>query len=219
MGPALHLLQDPTEYTPPKIALIEAAERLFGERTIDSVSMREIAVAAGNGNNNAVQYHFGSKQGLIDAIFVHRVRQMDPSRRTMLKGMVRDNGLGDARRIAEAFCLPLLDVTDSTGRHTYAGFLAQYIVRYRPIGLRHAVDTATERTAAIRRLFTLVEQLCPNLPADLIQMRLGLAHLIFINMLVWSDHDGVATGDTETFRNRIEDALNLVAAAYRAPYR
>ena len=44
--------------------IIVAAERLIAERGVD-VPLRDIAAAAGQRNNSAVQYHFGSRDGLI----------------------------------------------------------------------------------------------------------------------------------------------------------
>lgn len=60
---------NPEEFDETKIRLILVGEALFAERSIESVSLREIAVGAGNRNNNAVQYHFGDKDGLVQAIF------------------------------------------------------------------------------------------------------------------------------------------------------
>src|SRR3546814_2769538 len=42
--------------------ILQAAEDCFGEHGIDAVSLRQIAIAAGQGNTAAVQYHFGSKE-------------------------------------------------------------------------------------------------------------------------------------------------------------
>lgn len=47
---------------------IEAAQRLYAQRSIDSVSLNEITVAAGQKNRNALQYHFGNRDGLLQAI-------------------------------------------------------------------------------------------------------------------------------------------------------
>lgn len=47
---------------------IKAAQKLYAERSIDAVSLNEITVAAGQKNRNALQYHFGNKDGLIQAI-------------------------------------------------------------------------------------------------------------------------------------------------------
>ncbi len=48
--------------------LIEAAELLYGSRSIDAVSLREIAARAGQKNPNALQYHFHNREGLLEAI-------------------------------------------------------------------------------------------------------------------------------------------------------
>jgi AcrR family transcriptional regulator len=54
---------------------IHAAQQLFAERSIDSVSLNEITVAAGQKNRNALQYHFGNREGLLQAIIdTHAVR-------------------------------------------------------------------------------------------------------------------------------------------------
>ena len=51
-----------------KIAILRAAEKLFAEKGIDSVSMREISLAAGQNNPSAAGYHFNTKLGVIDAV-------------------------------------------------------------------------------------------------------------------------------------------------------
>ena len=49
-------------------AMIRAAERLFSERGIEAVSLREVGAVAGQRNNSAAQYHFGTREGLVDAV-------------------------------------------------------------------------------------------------------------------------------------------------------
>ncbi|WP_202125176.1 TetR/AcrR family transcriptional regulator [Actinomadura physcomitrii] len=53
--------------------LIEVAERLFAERGVNAVSLREIAAAAGQRNTSAVACHFGTKEKLVTAIYRHRL--------------------------------------------------------------------------------------------------------------------------------------------------
>ncbi|MDG2325387.1 MAG: TetR family transcriptional regulator, partial [Halioglobus sp.] len=48
--------------------LIDAAVSLYGNSSMDAVSLREIAVEAGQKNPNALQYHFGDRDGLLQAI-------------------------------------------------------------------------------------------------------------------------------------------------------
>ena len=59
-----------------KEQIVLAAERLFAEHGIDGVSLRQIGVAAGNGNNSAVQYHFGTKDRLVQAVFEYRLPRL-----------------------------------------------------------------------------------------------------------------------------------------------
>lgn len=49
--------------------LLHVAIRLFAEKGIDAVSMRAINTAAGSKNKSAVHYHFGNKEGILEAIF------------------------------------------------------------------------------------------------------------------------------------------------------
>lgn len=51
-----------------RTTLLRAAERLFAERGVDAVSMREIAAAAGQANHSAALYHFRDKHELLDAL-------------------------------------------------------------------------------------------------------------------------------------------------------
>src|SRR5215218_4789060 len=49
-------------------AILAAAERLFAEHGVYAVSNRQVSEAAGQGNNAAVGYHFGTKGDLVRAI-------------------------------------------------------------------------------------------------------------------------------------------------------
>ncbi|ACU36816.1 TetR family transcriptional regulator [Actinosynnema pretiosum subsp. pretiosum] len=48
--------------------ILDTAERLFAERGLHAVSNRQVSAAAGQGNNAAVGYHFGTKHDLVRAI-------------------------------------------------------------------------------------------------------------------------------------------------------
>lgn len=57
--------------------LQRAGERLFARDGIHRVRLREINELAGQRNPSALHYHFGSRQGLVDAILVDHQRAMD----------------------------------------------------------------------------------------------------------------------------------------------
>ena len=87
--------------------LIETAERMYAERGINGVSLRQIGAAAGQLNTGAARYHFGSKVGLINAVFEHRMGPINAMRIEMLDAVEADGEGGSMRRLIEAFLLPL----------------------------------------------------------------------------------------------------------------
>ena len=87
--------------------IVEVAERLFALHGIDGVSLRQIAAAAGTANNSAVNYHFGSKEGLIAAIFQYRLPQLTSERKMLAARSDPD----DLRSRFEAYYLPVLTAT------------------------------------------------------------------------------------------------------------
>ncbi|GAA4619677.1 TetR/AcrR family transcriptional regulator [Actinoallomurus vinaceus] len=59
--------------------LLESATRLFGERGIEATSLRALTDAAGS-NIAAVNYHFGSKEGLLRAVVDQTMRAVNDER-------------------------------------------------------------------------------------------------------------------------------------------
>lgn len=106
--------------SPSALRLIIVAERLFALHGIDGVSLRQIAAEAGSANNSAVHYHFGSKEGLIQAIFGHRLPQIISERRLLAARCDRT----DVRSRFEAHNLPALMLADAADNH-YVSFVEQ----------------------------------------------------------------------------------------------
>lgn len=108
--------------------ILVSAERLFAERGVDHVSLREIGEHAGQRNNSAVQYHFGSKQGLIQALYDLRLVPLNRERHRML-ATVGDPSLDELARI---YVEPMaVAVVASRGSWAYARFLDRYLGRGR----------------------------------------------------------------------------------------
>ena len=73
--------------------LLDAAERLFAERGIAAVSMRELTSSV-NANVASVHYHFGSKEKLIEEVYARGANAITEERlrRLELARAVRDPG-------------------------------------------------------------------------------------------------------------------------------
>ena len=66
-----------------RVRLLDTAERLFGEKGLDGVSLRDITSAAG-ANVASVNYHFGSRDGLIREVFGRRMLPLNEERLRLL---------------------------------------------------------------------------------------------------------------------------------------
>ncbi|MFJ3585503.1 TetR/AcrR family transcriptional regulator [Streptomyces sp. NPDC090127] len=57
--------------------LIRAAEEIFAAQGVDGAQLRDVVALAGQSNPSAVQYHFGSRAGLLDAVMAGRQRRTE----------------------------------------------------------------------------------------------------------------------------------------------
>jgi len=155
--------------------ILAIAERFFAERGIEAVSLREIGAAAGQRNNSAAQYHFGSREGLVDAIFDTRMAPIDRRRQAML-AEIEETGRGsDVRALSEAFVLPLASALgDQAGHSWYARFLAQVV--FDP-DFELFASRRLPVTAGLRRTIALLDaalDLPPVLRAERLELAAGL---------------------------------------------
>lgn len=90
-------------------AILDVAEQLFARQGHDNTSMRQITAAAGV-NLSAVNYHFGSKDGLVQAVFQRSLTILNQERLTILNDL-ESQAQGQALKpsqILEAFFGPLV---------------------------------------------------------------------------------------------------------------
>lgn len=104
--------------------LIAAAERLFAERSWEAVSVRSI-VAAANVNLAALNYHFGSKQGLLREIFAGRAKPIVQERMQLLEEIRNRGGVPSLEELLEAFLRPALSIEEHRGGSTFVKLRAR----------------------------------------------------------------------------------------------
>jgi AcrR family transcriptional regulator len=95
-----------------KEALIEAASSLFAEKGFETVSVREVTGLA-NANVASVKYHFGSRDGLIDAVVEKMTTPVNEERLRRLDELEAE-GDPDLRALLEAFFDPLFSQIKSS---------------------------------------------------------------------------------------------------------
>ncbi|HEY4345681.1 MAG TPA: TetR family transcriptional regulator [Parvibaculum sp.] len=110
-----------------RLRLILAAEKLFGEQGVHGVTLKEINAAAGQRNESALHYHFGSKPALVEAILMNRARDIDAVRAERVEDLLRDGREGDLRALLRATFMPLVDLLAEEDGVRFVRFLAQVL--------------------------------------------------------------------------------------------
>jgi AcrR family transcriptional regulator len=110
--------------------LILTAKRLFAERGIDAVSLREVIREAGVTHVTAVQYHFGDRDGLITAVLAEHRARVDTRRDAMLEEY-EANGGHDLRSIAAILVRPLAQELSAPQGRDFLRIYAEVIQRFR----------------------------------------------------------------------------------------
>lgn len=159
--------------------ILDAAERLFVERGYAATSMRAIAGQAGV-NLAAANYHFGSKMGLVSAVFHRRVAPITAQRLAALQRLQAQSGEPTVREIMEAFFEPFASPENSTLLPAVVGwFYGESEGFIKPILEREfAATTGSFQEALAPRL--------PQLDAEELGWRMhfiigSMLHLIRIN--------------------------------------
>ena len=200
--------------------LLDVAEALFAERGIGSTSLRKITSAAGV-NLAAVHYHFGSKEGLLDAVIG---RQAEPVNAARLAELERLEAAGAAappgvEALLAAFVLP------AVGRMHELGPRAQHLARLIPrieaqspalvenLMRRHFGEVARRFVDALRS--ALPEHSAETLAERLRLVAGAMSHLFSGNF----DLDvipGYPPGPADV-ATRVTDALAFLAVGMRSP--
>jgi AcrR family transcriptional regulator len=110
-----------------KARILTAAEQLLADKGVENVSLAEINRKAGQKNSSALQYHFGGKKALIEAILHRHLLAIHADRNAMLDELERATAVS-LRDVAEAIVIPLANrLADSDGGLHYIRITAQLI--------------------------------------------------------------------------------------------
>ena len=107
--------------------IVAAAEQLLADAGIDATSLAEINKAAAQRNRSAVQYHFGSKEGVIHAILDKHTPTIEQRRHEILDEL-EAAGPPTCRALVEALVLPVASkLDDPDGGRAFLKLNAQLI--------------------------------------------------------------------------------------------
>jgi AcrR family transcriptional regulator len=158
-------------------AILAAAERLFAEHGVITVSNRQISEAAGQGNNTAVGYHFGTKTDLVRAIVRRHTEDMD-RRRDRLAAEAADSR--DLRKWVACLVRPVTEHLAELGSPTwFARFAAQVMADPE---LRTVIVEEALSTPSLRAVLDGIDGCRPDLPAPIRAERDDMARHLIVQM-------------------------------------
>ena len=143
--------------------ILDAAEELFMLHGFEGTSMRLLTSKAGV-NLAAVNYHFGSKDALIEAVFRRRLDPMNVARIAALE-VLEASGTPDADAIIRAFVgasLRMLEDAKGGGRNFIRLLGRTYTEPAK--GIRHLIGQMYAPT--MQRYKAALERALPQMPHD-----------------------------------------------------
>ena len=191
-----------------KTRILDAAEKLFGQEGFDATSLREITGEA-DVNLAAVNYHFQSKDALIDAVIARRIDPVNRRRMEMLEAAGENPTV---EQILIAFLQPVINEDFRTVLPLMARVLATPNAFINRLFKKHLAPIAEKFTDALGRAL-------PELSRGEILSRLmftggSLAHVLSrIQLVPEMMPEGLPQFDQPTMLARL---VTFAAAGFRA---
>ncbi|MDT0463713.1 TetR/AcrR family transcriptional regulator [Streptomyces gibsoniae] len=157
--------------------ILTAAERLFAERGVHAVSNRQVSEAAGQGNNTAVGYHFGTKADLIRAIVRKHAARIEDVR---LRLLAETGHSTDVRDWVSCLVRPLPEHLADLGSPTwYARFCAQVMTD----PAMHAIMVEESLSSpSLRQVLEGLDRCLPDLPPGIRAERSAMARELILHL-------------------------------------
>jgi AcrR family transcriptional regulator len=186
--------------------LIRAAERLFADRGIDAVSLREINRAAGAKNAMAVQYHLEDRAGVVKAILDKHTPDVEARRHAMLDQYEAENR-PEIRFLAAALVRPLAaKLSDPDGGRAFLKIYSDLLNRPQP-ELSAFVDGAHMSMARWRIL------LAPLLEDDAARLHRRFTAILYAAVELGRRARSGPRRDDRLFTSYVVDVVTAILAA------
>jgi AcrR family transcriptional regulator len=195
-------------------AIMAAAERLYAEQGLSTVSNRQISEAAGQGNVTAVGYHFGTRLNLVRAIMARHGREVDALRERHVSGL-RDGG--DLRDWVRCLVRPVTEHLGTLGVPSWqARFSVQVLTD--PVARNLITDEALTRPG-LQAVIRGLERCLSPLPPGVRRRRGGMARTLIIQTCSEWERD-LADGNalpSYTWSDIADELEDAVVGLFTAP--
>jgi AcrR family transcriptional regulator len=198
--------------------MLDAAERLFAERGIDMVSLREIGAAAGQRNLSAAQYHFGSREALVGLVITRRIWQINERRHARIDALEAAGLAGNLDAVVQATLSTLAEVVrDEPWGVDYVRLAAQH--NFRP-ELEYFEDQDPANWSGHVRVKRLMRRLLSDLPEEAFRDRSRIMNNeIVFTLARWVQAHGPVSATTRArYDALVHHTVEFLTAGMRAPH-
>lgn len=157
--------------------ILDVAERLFAEHGVFAVSNRQVSEAAGQGNNAAVGYHFGTKTDLIRAIVNKHALPIEQKRKELLAEV---EGSTDVRDWVTCLVRASADhYSELSGPSWYSRFTVQVLA---DPTLRAVAYEDVSSSPVLQKILVSLAECLPDIPDDVRHTRGEMARQLMVHM-------------------------------------
>jgi AcrR family transcriptional regulator len=193
-----------------------AAQMLFARRGVDAVTVQEIVDAAGQRNNAALHYHFGTKEELIRQMVVDGAVVLDKRRREMLTEIEARGGPKGIREVMLVLLMPVIELGEDERWRGYIRFTSN-LQATDPKALRAAHNN--QWNSGYVACFNYLKQMLPL--SSIIEQRLSM-FVIYANSILSAHEAALESHNTKNSRLwgqsfTIENMIDTLEATLTCP--
>lgn len=175
-----------------RLVILTAAERLFAERGFAAVANRDIVEAAGQSNNSAVAYHFGSRDELVRAI---SARHTGPIARRTAERCAGVTPEASTRDLVACLVMPYLEHLDALGEPSwYARFNAQVVA---DPAYSAAVRGDSVADTGVQDVYRRLWNAAPPLPPEVRELREQAMRAVVVTLCAQRERAATEHGTSE----------------------
>jgi len=187
--------------------LMRAMEKLSAEKGSENVSVKELIEEAGQKNESVLQYHFGSKAGLLAAIHKARFTQTQVKRREMLAESLAKKTSPSVRELCHLLVGPTFQLCKSDPGHMQwaKAWGAKNAALVRPTLEEEMIDEGN----SVQIITNLLKSSLPHLDGTMFENRC-LNVIRFSNLLMSNqarEKGGFSGRKAELFLSNLVDLL------------
>ena len=149
--------------------LKKVAMRLFAQRGVDGVTVRDIVNASGQRNAASIHYYFGTKEALVRELILDGAQRIDGRRHAALDALEAGERPATLRQVLKALVDSSFAEGDE-GAGSYLQFIAMLRMQHRDV----FIDVLDDQwNSAYQRALKWLERYLDHLPRRILKQRLA----------------------------------------------